>query len=275
MSRVRLTKITAPSAPPTTTAEIFYSLADSKLEAIDENGKLAVLGGFASSDFRLIRVFMITASGTYALTGGTIQMTPGTRALYVEALGGGGGGGGAPATSSNVSCAGGGGGGGYSASFIASAAASYAVTIGAGGAGGVAGATTGSTGTATNFGSGLIIANGGAGGGPGTSPGTAAAIASAGAGGAAGTGDLTVSGQVGAVGVVMGATVVMGYNGGGTPPFSPAGMFGASVVASGQFAPPAAALYGHGGYGAFNIGTQSAAKGGDGSAGIIRVWEFA
>lgn len=93
---------------------------------------------------------LITTSGTYTKTSGTVQ-------ALVIAVGGGGGGGGYPSVSSD-----GGGGGGMALSLVdLSATSTVACTIGAGGAGGAGG--IGTAGGSTSFG-GLVVAAGGAGG---------------------------------------------------------------------------------------------------------------
>src|SRR5207244_3356966 len=145
MSRIRLTKISTPSNPPTNTAEFFYSTADAKLEAVDQNGNILKLGGFATLDYRLIKVTTILQ--------GTTTYTPSTgiRALLIEAIGAGGGGGGVATAVTNSGAAGGGGGGGYSSVFSTTIKASYPVVVGLGGPGGVAGANPGTAGTDTTF----------------------------------------------------------------------------------------------------------------------------
>ena len=72
MSRVRLTKIAAPSNPPASTAELYYDTTDSKLEAIDASGNRLRLGGFATSDYRLVQIVHIylTATGYTPSAGG-------------------------------------------------------------------------------------------------------------------------------------------------------------------------------------------------------------
>jgi len=268
MSRLRLAKIATPSAPPATTCELFYSLTDLQLEAIDENGNILRLGPFltsGTSGYRLIRVFMITASGTYTPTAGA-------RAVYAECIGGGGGGGGAKATSANASVGGGGGAGSYSASFLTSLAANYTVTIGAGGGGGAAGAV-GSPGNDTTFGS-AMTAKGGSGGGAGTTAGTTTINAAGGAGGVAGTGDFTVPGQMGLQGLVISGTFACTGGGG-------SGIWGGGIASEWSSSTTHAGITptapGCGGEGGLNVGggALSAVNGGTGAPGIVRVWEFA
>jgi hypothetical protein len=275
MSRLRLAKINAPSAPPATTAELFYSLPDAKLEAIDENGKITVLGGFASSDYRLVRVFWVIVNGTYGV-GQAIAMTSGLRALYVEAVGGGGAGGGAAATSSNASTGGGGGGGAYAASWLTTASAgwasTYAIVIGLGGTAGAAGAA-GNPGGNTTFAATVIVANGGSGGAAGSAAGTTGSTSRA-LGGAGGTGDVAINGGDGAGGLVLSASLVVGGCGGASLWGGNCAIFpvsGASATSTGV----PAKNYGGGGGGGVNTGTQAATVGQVGGQGAIRIWEFA
>jgi hypothetical protein len=260
MSRLRLTKIGTPTAPAATTAEIFYSTPDSKLEAIDESGNIAVLGGFATKDFRLIRVYNITSGTTYT-------PSTGTRALYVECVGGGGAGGGAAVSSASISTGGGGGSGAYSAVFLTGTIKpSYVVAIGAAGIS-VNGAA-GNPGGDTTFDSPSVCTAKGGGGGGTLATGTSTTGVNGGAGGAAssGVGDLKLDGSDGGAGIRLGATGAITGAGGNAP-------IGGGTANSTIYQGNTGKLYGGGGSGAATSG--AAAWGGSGAAGVIRVWEFA
>jgi hypothetical protein len=227
---------------------------------VDNSTKIATTA-FVMSGYRLIRIFMITAGGTYTPTAGT-------RALYVECTGGQGGGGGCPATTANASTSGGGGGGAYAASWITTVAASYAVTIGAGGSGGAAGANAGGNAGDTLFGS-VITAKGGLGGSAGTAPGTAATAAYGGATQTGSVGDLVINGSAGTTGVVIsGGLAALGLGG-----FTPVlGTIGSAAAGTWIIAGSAGGRTA--GDGSANVGTAPAAAGGGGANGVIRVWEF-
>jgi hypothetical protein len=263
LSRLRLAKIAAPSSPPSSTAELFYSTTDSKLEAIDESGNIAVLGGFTAKDYRLLKVAIVTASGTYTPTAGA-------RALYVECVGGGGAGGGATVTTSNGCVGGGGGSGAYSAVWLIGAAVktSYSVTVGGGGTGVSAG--NGNNGADTTFDSPSVsTAKGGTGGLVGSASTTPGVLrGSAGGASSGGVGDLKADGNAGGYAILSSGTAGAGGPGGasafGGSPFGP------NAAGAGT----AAGNYGAGGAGALSLNT-SAQTGGNGANGLIRVWEFA
>lgn len=263
MSRLRLTKIATPGSPPSGKTELFYSTADSKLEAVDENGALAILGGFAVKDYRLVKVV--------AIFQGTTTYTPsaGVKALYVEAVGGGGAGGGAATTSTGQGSIGGGGGaGGYSAEWVTGAAvkSSYTVQVGAGGTG-VSG-TTGNGGTDTTFDSpSVCTAKGGSGGSASaaiTASGTTAQGGGNGGSAASGVGDVAMGGSDGAWGYWSNGPVLVGW--GGPSPLGSGTTWGWGAVGK---------PYGGGGGGHYNTASSSARAGGAGANGLIRVWEFA
>lgn len=210
----------------------------------------------------LINVQRISATGTYTPTAGTSS-------VVVHIVGGGGAGGGAPATGAGqVSVGGGGGGGAWSVSRLTSGFSGVTVTIGAGGTG-VSGAN-GNSGSASSFGA-LIVVGGGGGG----NAGGAATVSSAAAGGG---GSVTTAGNV----LFTAGTP-------GSPGFTQAahGMFGGIGGASPYGVPSAAATgnsngigantgHGAGGGGACsNSGSQPAFTGGDGSAGLCIIYEYA
>lgn len=217
--------------------------------------------------WRLVKV-------TY-ITNPTVSYTPtaGVDALFVECIGGGGGGGGCLTAVTNSAAAGGGAGGGYSAKWVtANIGGALTVAVGAGGAGGVAGANPGTAGGATSFKDNtaltVCLANGGGGG----TADTVAAIHAGGLGGTGNTlgaiGDIVVPGQPGHHGVALAAAQAVSGNGGNS-------MFGAAAIGrKTQGAGSAANLYGGGGAGGCILSGGASVAGGNGSNGLIRVWEF-
>jgi len=209
----------------------------------------------------VLRVLMIVASGSYVPSAGT-------RAIYVECIGGGGSGGGAPAASSNLSCGGGGGSGAYCAVWLTSVKASYNLAIGAGAAG-VSGAA-GNAGGDTTFDSPSVCTAKGGGAGQVLAAGTAAATCYGGPGGGisgGNLGDLTNNGNDGGPGLRLSGTAGWGGSGG------PSVWGGARIGNQVSGAPAAGLAAGAGGTGALTTATVFA--GGAGANGIVRVWEFA
>jgi hypothetical protein len=206
-----------------------------------------------------------TASRVTWITATNATWTPsaGTLALFVECVGGGGGGAGGNGSTTTPS---GGGAGAYAATYIATPAASYAVTIGAAGAGGV-GNANGTSATDTSFGS-ACVADGGSGG----INMAAATTATAQLGGLGGliansSGDVERNGTAGGPGIrLASAQGVSGF--GGDSVF---GTGGRGRVSAGAGDPGTG--YGSGGAGAMSTanGNQT---GGAGTPGIVRVTEF-
>jgi hypothetical protein len=176
----------------------------------------------------------------------------------VIAIGGGGGAGGA-AWNGTGSVTGGGGGGAVGASYFAPVLSSYAFSCGLGGAGGAPG-QNGSNGVATSF-AGLVVSGGysssGAADGVLISPGANTRPASG--------WDVVVAGMGGELGVRLDAFAVAG-NGGS----SPYGTGGGGRPNNGPGLP--ASGFGAGGGGANAL--SSSQPGGNGSNGVILVWEF-
>lgn len=196
------------------------------------------------------------------LTSGTSYTTPADCSfIYVEAVGGGGGGGGA----GSDDIAAGGGAGGYCAKyFTVSPSTSYSYAIGAGGAGGagttssVSSGDNGLAGGNTTFTVGATtITAGGGGGGSNNDVG--------GAGGTCTNGDLNATGSGGAGGNNNGYPTIEYGAPGGASFFGGAGR---PTNASGG-----AGSVGGGGAGAVYKSTI-AANGGNGGAGLIRIWEY-
>src|SRR5712671_4613025 len=164
MSRLRQTKISTPSNPPTNTEELHYNSAGPgyntppALCAVDESGNVAMLGHFAVTDYRFVKRTVYTS--------GAANHTPqnGTRMMLVQCIGGGGQGGGAATSSSTASVGGGGGGGGWAQKAITGAGIKVtAYAVGAGGSGGAAGAT-GGNGADSTWDTTVVVGKGGSGG---------------------------------------------------------------------------------------------------------------
>lgn len=203
---------------------------------------------------RLIGMQIIKTSGTYT-------KTPGAMFADVIAIGGGGGGGWATSTG-NYNAAGGGGGGGGMARglFNLSAISTVLVTIGAGGNGGIASTmTNGTQGGTTTFGS-YLSASGGQPGNGCTASGSSASCGMGGQGGTSTVGAILCNGYAGLPGVMATPTAVGGTVG--------SGLGGGSFISG-----PGG--YGAGGNGAATISGNQNVNGGNGSAGVIIILEYA
>lgn len=209
-----------------------------------------------------LRSFQILTSGV----GATYTKPANVTSILVEVIGGGGGGGGvATGGGSTINYAGGGGAGGYARLYIASAASTYTYTVGVKGNGGAAGSNAGSNGSTTTFGASLQ-ATGGTGGPTGT-----AGASGTTAGGAAGVGS---NGNINAGGTFGGysywaSVAIGGVSGCGGQSYFGGGAQGSSAATAGANATG----YGSGGAGA-GTGAATDRAGGNGSDGVIIVWEF-
>jgi hypothetical protein len=275
MSRYRQTKINAPATPPASTEELYYDTAGPgiggppALASKDENGVIAMIAHYGILDYRLIKVTHVFQ--------GTTTYTPanGTRALFVECFGAGGGGGGCATAATNAAAAGGGGSGAYSAVWLTGAQvkASFSCVVGAGGAGGVAGANNGSVGTDTTFDSASVCTGkGGLGGiavtvtvGP-----VVGGVGGAGGAAASGVGDVKMDGAAGSEGYMLAAAQASSGDGGGGWMGQGKGQ-GRKTQGAGSNA----GNYGAGGGGGCILSGGASVAGGNGSNGLIRVWEFA
>jgi len=208
-----------------------------------------------------------TLLGRQVITSGTTYTpTTGTKRIMLEMWGGGGAGGGC---SVNACAGGGGGSGGFARAFVNITSPSYIISIGAAGVSS-AGAIGGNGGNTTfNTGSIVITAYGGLGG----SVGVLNAFNIGGAGAPISTnGGLNGAGSPGDPGQGLGGGKAMSGNGGST---SIGGGGVATFVNGGgvTVGNNAIANTGSGGSGA-SCGAAGATAGGNGSVGVIYIWEF-
>jgi len=213
----------------------------------------------------LSNVEIFTSSGTWTKPAGLHH-------VIVEVIGAGGGGGAAEGTSAQIASAGGGGGGGYSKKFIEAdnLGSTETVTVGTGGAGGTTPSNNGSNGNSSSFGA-HCTATGGTGG---TGQAANAIVprrgSPSGAGGAGSSGDINANGHGGVVGAdfAIAASGVLSGGGGG----SIYGDGGQQKVYAG--AGNNGAGYGAGGGGACQVDNATDYAGGNGTDGLVVVWEY-
>ena len=213
---------------------------------------------------RLLNIQVFYSSGIY-------NPTPGTKKVIVEMVGGGGGGAGSrSASSGQISVGGAGGAGSYAKGQFTQNFSGVQITVGAKGAGGTSSWPYASDGGASSFGS-LITAAGGSAGQP-AGPAnsfpftTVAAVVSAGANGA---NIIGTPGQGASASIAVSAAVVT-ESPGGSSQFGAGGFITAfnanGINGSG---------YGSGGGPSKVNGGNAAVAGGDGSQGLVIVWEYA
>ena len=228
--------------------------------------------GLGDGTGRLINVQTFTASGTYTPTAGT-------KFVIAEVLGGGGGGGSNAATPSSGAAAGAGGASGAYAVCKHTPTGPVSVVIGAGGAGGVstAAGADGSTGGTSSYGA--VSAPGGRGGPRGL------AFNNFPTGGNVATGSSGVTGSVivgtpgtgGSYGILYSDSNATG--GGGANSIYGAGGIAITINSGGSGTSQGADAngYGSGGGGAVSVhtATASSSRGGNGTPGIVIIWEYA
>jgi hypothetical protein len=203
-------------------------------------------------------------------TPGTVVYTPtgGTRAVLVEVQGAGGAGGGAPVCNGPELAVGiSGGGGGYARKYITAGFAGLSMTVGSRGLGQAGG--YGGTGGTSSFGA-IMSATGGTGGSPNgqiqaSTPFSTAAVS----GGSASGGDINVVGQPAFATMIYSTySAIAGYAGGSL--YGQSGMcFGVTTNGSDGLG------YGAGGTAAMNFQQGVAYAGGNGTGGLIIIWEYA
>lgn len=222
---------------------------------------------------RLLGKQVITATGA-----GTYTPTSGTNSVVIELQGAGGGGGGAAGNpgAGNGAAGQGGGGGGYIRHRLTGAFSGASYSVGAKGTGGTAGNNAGIAGGDTTFsetGGGTVYtaAGGSAGGGAGAiTPVNAGVVV---AGGACTNGSIQVPGGASGGGLLASTTNVLGSIGGRSAYSNgaqPVRFNAANSTANGN----AATGKGGGGSGGATVGTGAAASGGNGSDGMIVIWEY-
>jgi hypothetical protein len=211
-----------------------------------------------------LRSFQIFTSGTSA----TYTKPANVTSILVEVMGGGGGGGGVLGAAGSFSAAAGGGSGGYARLYVASASSTYTYTVGAGGAGGLAGANTGSSGGTTTFSASSLQATGGSGGLPDNTPAlvNSTSFSQGGVSGIGSNGDINSSGNPGSYGSASLGNLASGNGGSSIYGGGAVGVVNATGAGNN------AGSYGSGGSGA--SGTTVSLAGGNGSSGLIIVWEF-
>lgn len=245
-------------------------ISDSAGVDVLDNGNTAQIlanlktGMTALTPGRLLNVQVFYNSGIY-------NPTPGTKKVIVEMVGGGGGGAGSrSASSGQISVGGAGGAGSYAKGQFTQNFSRVQITVGAKGAGGTSSWPYASDGGTSSFGS-LITAAGGSAGQP-AGPAnsfpfsTVAAVVSAGANGA---NIIGTPGQGASASIAVSAAVVT-ESPGGSSQFGAGGFITAfnakGVNGSG---------YGSGGGPSKVNGGNAAVAGGDGSQGLVIVWEYA
>lgn len=208
-------------------------------------------------------------------TAGTSTYTPtvGANTYVAEVVGAGGGGGGCASTgAAQIAMGGAAGAGGYARKRgLISAISGATITVGAKGTGGTAGANNGTAGGTSSIGA-VVSATGGALGQGGSAVSTPTLQAKIGANGAGSSGDINTGGHPGTMGFASASSSGFAKSGnGGSSVYGTGG-----VGADGSAAGTAASGYGSGGSGACNLASQGAGlAGGDGTAGLVIIWEYA
>ena len=239
--------VSDPSGTPAD-KKLSYSNLKSSLSAVDN-----------------VNVNVITATGTWTKPAGL-------KYIIVEVIGGGGGGGGVTSNTSQTSNSGGGGGGGYTLKKIleSSLGSTETVTVGSGGAGG-AGNSSGTNGGTSSFGS-HCSATGGTGGSPNTPSATVPRRGlTCGAGGTGSGGDVNGAGHAGPNGFNL-ALAAFGQvsGGGGGSMYGGGGAQKNNINQNGNDG----IGYGGGGSGVASYNTTTSYTGGDGTDGVVVVYEF-
>jgi hypothetical protein len=229
----------------------------------------------ASADLPTISGKLLNIRYFTAGTAATYTPTAGTNSVIIELWGAGGGGSGvASPGSGNVYLGGGGQAGGYQRVRLTSGFSGGTYTVGAAGTGGAAGANAGSAGgdsTFTTTAPTTYTAKGGAAPGPlGAFPPPFQYNA---AGGTATTGgDISATGAVALFGITLNTSNGVAQSGGLSPW---GGSLGAALTGTNQsVAGPAAVGFAGGGAGAIATGTGVARAGGNGTGGIMVIWEY-
>lgn len=253
-------------SPATVTSNVTWTLPSA--DGTDGQ-KLTTNGSGTLSWTRNVPNVTLLTSGT----GATYTPTTGTKAIYVEVVGGGGGGGGCDGQGAGTNAGGtGGGGGGYSGRLITNMSQTFTYTVGSGGGGGVAGANNGSNGGTSTFTgsvSGAHSATGGTGG-AGHLGSSGSVLASGSDGGSGSGGDLNLDGSCSTSrGLITGNVSAASLS--GAAPF-----FAGSIRTSPNTGNGLNAVnFGAGGSPGQNLdATATNYAGGNGKAGVIRITEY-
>lgn len=224
----------------------------------------------------LIGKQVITTTGA-----GTYTPTAGTTSIVIEMVGGGGGGGGATTgTAGQSAIAQSGTAGAYLKKRLTTAFSGASYSVGAKGTGGGAGNNNGNDGTDTTFtqtGGGTVYTAGkGTGGLAAAANATGAPPAqrvASSAGGTATNGDINMAGGTSVPGFAMSTTRGISCMGGSSMFGRPGNATQVNAVNS-SVAGNAATGYGAGGNGGLVLGTGASVAGGDGTDGILIIWEY-
>jgi hypothetical protein len=213
---------------------------------------------------RLLRTVVLTAGTTYTTGAGTNQ-------IFARLQGGGGGGAGCTSVASAASGGGGGGGGSYAEkTFAVTPNTQYTIAIGAAGTGVSAAAGNNGGNTTLTVGGVTVTAPGGSGAPVATALTTLSAYVGGQPGAISTNGDVNTGGAPGQGGVVVVVATPVGFGGGGGSSNFGSGGGGRSTVGNGN----AGIGFGAGGGGALT-GASVARTGGNGTAGIIIIDEYA
>ena len=246
------------------TADILYVVTDPAGTPADKKISLTNLrSNIAAVDNINIQVF--TTSGTWT-------KPTGLKFAIVEVVGGGAGGGGVSSASGQTANSGGGGGGGFSRKKIleSSLGATETVTIGAGGAGGT-GNSAGTGGGTSSFGSHCSATGGSGGNGNAASSTVPRRGLTCGAGGTGTGGDINTAGLVGPNGFNLALAHFGQVSGGGGA--SMYGSGGAQMTSTNTNGNDGAG-FGGGGSGVASYDDTSNYTGGDGTDGVVIVYEY-
>ena len=238
--------------------------SDGTVKTALENLDLGDASGYVG---RLLNIQVFYSSGIY-------NPTPGTKKVIVEMVGGGGGGAGARAADSNsIAIGGSGGAGAYAKAQLTSGFSGVNVIVGSGGMGGTTSNPYASIGGASSFGS-LISAAGGDSGKP-AGPSNSfpfSTVAATVSGGVSGSGVIVgTPGEGAASSIALSAGVSVSSTGGSS-------RFGAGgfITAYGAKGIDGAGYGAGGGPVATSTGTPNTPlAGGNGSPGIVIIWEYA
>ena len=239
--------VSDPSGTPAD-KKLSYSNLKSSLSAVDN-----------------VNINVFTATGTWT-------KPTGLKFIIVEVVGGGGGGGGIDGDKFDTANSGGGGGGGYTLKKIlaSSLGSTETVTIGAGGAGGT-GNFGGTAGGTSSFGSHCSATGGSQGSGDGPSNQVPRPGIECGAGGVGTGGDINLAGQKGPNGFNLQLTASGNVSGGGGG--SMYGVGGPQVTQNNTTGNNGIG-YGGGGSGTIGYNDNNDYTGGDGTDGVVIVYEY-